>query len=181
MVCIFNHRVELVRQHTPQLFMARTRYTVKIVNQPFNLCLQLIRKLVAGTRENFNAVVFIRIVACGNDYARIRPVADGQICYRRCWDHAQQLYIGPYRTNACNQRIFQHIRRNAGILADQQLCLAAAPVLPLERICRSRANPKRQHSIKLDIRYAANAVGSKILTQSVILLSGFSDSFQKCI
>lgn len=124
-VGVLDYRVDLAFEYTADLLVGHLRNRLEIVDQVLNSCLGFVRQLVAVARKNLDAVVLKGVVACGNNNTRICLVLDGEESDRRRRDNAEQLYIRANRADARDQRVLQHIRGYAGILADQQLRLAA--------------------------------------------------------
>ena len=81
----------------------------------FRLC--LIRQLVALFVEDLDAVVLIGIVRRGDNDACVRTFQNRQIGNRRRRQHAERHHIAADGANTCNKRAFEHIRRDACILA----------------------------------------------------------------
>ena len=165
MVGVLDYRIDLAFEYTADLLVGHLRNRLEIVDQVLNSCLGFVRQLVAVACKNLDAVVLKGVVACGNDNTRICLVLDGEESDRRRRDNAEQLYIRANRADARDERVLQHIRGYAGVLADQQLRLAAVCRLLRKCVCRCRADLERQQCIKFRVRYTANAVCSKISTQ----------------
>ena len=164
-VGIFNDRVDLALEYTADPVMGHARNGLKVIDQILDPCLGSIRQLVAVACKDLDAVVFERIVACRNDNTSICLVLDGEVRDSRRRDNAEQFYICADRANARYERILQHIRGNARILADQKLGLFAVRRLLCERICSGCTDLKCEQCIKLKICNAADAVRSKVSTQ----------------
>ena len=82
-------------------------------------------QLVALLVEDLDAVVLIRIVRGGDDNARVRALEHGEIRDRRRRQHAERHHIAADGADACNERTFEHIGRNARVLADRDDRLSA--------------------------------------------------------
>ena len=118
---IFLYRIHLQRQDTANLIMSRPGQVIHTVNIFLNPCFQLIRQLVTAVRKNLDAIVLIGIMRCGNHNTCICHMLNGQMCNSRSRNHTQRFYIRTGGADACGQCRLQHIRRNAGILTDQNL------------------------------------------------------------
>ena len=92
---------------------------------------------------------------------------DGEVGHRRRRDDAEQLHVCADRADARHQRIFQHIRGDARVLADQQLGLARVGGFLRERIGCRRADLEGEQGIQLEICYAADAVRPKVSTHII--------------
>ena len=88
------------------------------VDQRFNRALIRVRQLIAIRPEQLDAIIFIRVVACGNHHAQIRAHGTRQHGHRRRWHRPNLHNIHANRGESGDQRIFNHIARKACILAD---------------------------------------------------------------
>ena len=165
MIGVFHHRVDLALENTADLVVRHARDGLVVVDQVLNLCFDGVGQLVAVACKNLDAVVFVGVVACGNDDACVSLVLDGQVCDRGRRDNAEQLNVRADRADACDQRVLQHIRRDTGILADQQLCLFAVCGFLRQRISRCRADFEREQCVQFEVCNATDTVRSKVSTQ----------------
>ena len=103
--------------------------TLPVKNDPFDLLFLFVTQLKARAAEEFNAVVFIGIVARREHHARLCAVPGYKISDRRGWHHADLDDICACAAKPCRDRRFEHIRRNPGVFADQEGRLAAGLLL----------------------------------------------------
>jgi len=80
-------------------------------NHGFDFVLLLIGQLEAIGIEDFQAVVLIGIVRCGNDDAGVGPHALSDKSDAGGWQDADQIRITAHGSNAGFQRALQHIAR----------------------------------------------------------------------
>ena len=109
--------------------------------------------------EYFDTIVFVRIVRCGYNNAGIRVALHRQICHGGRGNHTQRYHIAADGANTCNQRRFQHIRRDTGILSDRNF--RSSLLLFCQNSCHSLSNPIR-HIGSQSLPYnTANSVGTE--------------------
>ena len=100
------------------------RYFFRCVqNQCFNFFFNCIRQLIASGCKQLDAVKFDTVMRCRNHHTGICSHRTHQIGNARRWNHTQLHSICPNRTNSCTQSGFQNIRRNSGILPDDNFRL----------------------------------------------------------
>ena len=86
-------------------------------HQRFNLLLQIVAELKALRREDLDAVILVGIVGSRNHHARICMVEHREIRHGRRGQYTKMHRIGAAGTETGDQRTLQHIRGNAGVLA----------------------------------------------------------------
>ena len=88
------------------------------VHQRFDPRLDLVGKLIAVRPEQLDAVVLIRVVGGGDHHAQVAAHRARQHRHRRRRNRPQQQDVGADRSEARDQRIFDHVAREPGVLAD---------------------------------------------------------------
>ena len=111
------HLTHTMQTHA-DLFMSHNLNRLVGENNVLYHSLHLIRELVTLATEYFDAVMLKGIVRCGNDDARIRLLLHSQERHSGGRDSTERHNAAAHGTNTCHERGFQHIRRNAGILAN---------------------------------------------------------------
>jgi hypothetical protein len=131
------------------------------VDQPLDAVLDVVGQLVAVRAEQLYAVVVVRIVRGRDHDAEIGAHRSRQHGDRRCRDRAEQQHVHADRGEAGNQRRFDHIAGEPGILADHDAMavIAAAEGQP-GRLAHFERQFRRDHAVGA----AANAVGTEMLT-----------------
>ncbi len=132
-----------------------------------------IRQLGALRAEEFDAVVRIRVVAGTDHHPQARALRPRQVSHARCGQRPQQHDIHACRIEARLQRAFQHVARNAGVLANQH----RRALFGLFQYTTDRMR-EAQHKVRGDGRLsngAANAVGTKVFLSHVSRL--YADIF----
>ena len=85
----------------------------------FDFILQCIAQLIALIVEEFNPVIFHRVMGCGNHNTCIQSVFSYQIRNRRRGDHPCHNCVRADGADAGNQCAFQHIPTDTGIHSNQ--------------------------------------------------------------
>ena len=107
--------------HGTDIAPALLRDRIFAEDEGFDLRLCRVGQFVALAVEDLDAVVLIGIVRSGDDDAGVRPALDRQVCHRGRGDHTQRHHIAAHGADAGDQRGFQHIRGNAGVLSQGDL------------------------------------------------------------
>ena len=89
-----------------------------VCQQAFDGQLVLVGKLEAVRPEQFDAIVFIRIVTGRDHHANIRTQFARQQGDGRRWHRPQQDHVHAHTGKARGHRVFQHITRKPRVLAD---------------------------------------------------------------
>ena len=138
-----------------------------IVDIGFNFVLHLVRQLVAGAGENFDAVEFHRVVRRRDDHAGVGVVLAHQIGHGGSGDDAQTLNVRAHAAQTGGQGSFQHITGLAGVLADEDTGLVASAA---GQHGGSAASDEHRHLTgQVCTSHAAHTVGTKILSHSKYL------------
>ena len=87
-------------------------------DQIFDFLFNRIVQLEAFTVEEFDSVIFKRIMRCGNHDAGLCLVVTNQISYRRRGNHAHLDHIASDGEDSRRQSILQHIAGNTRIFSD---------------------------------------------------------------
>ena len=77
-----------------------------IEDDRFDLLLERVRQLVAIRFENFNAIIFARVVAGRDHHARIVAIFRDEIGDRRRGDNAHEQHVGAHRAKARRESRF---------------------------------------------------------------------------
>ena len=125
----------------------------------FDLLFDRVGQLVALFVEDLDAVVLVRVVRGGDHDARIRAFEHGQVRDRRSRQHTERHHVAADGADARDQRTFEHIGRNARVLADGDDRLSALFFLQNGR--DGLARTERKISREIFSHNAANAVGAK--------------------
>ncbi len=132
----------------------------------------LVRQLVAGGREELDAVVVVWIVAGRDHHAGGQPQRAGQIGHTGRRQRAGQQHMDAGRGKARFQRGFQHIAGDPRVLADQHRGLALRA-----RLAKRQHAPRRiaepHHEVRRDRRLAdpaAHAIGAEVFACHPIVL-----------
>jgi hypothetical protein len=142
---------------------APVRQCAVVENQLLDFRLELVVELEAVAREKLDAVVLERIVRRGNHHARIRTHTSSKKSYTRCRQRADQPYVDAHRTDSRGDRGFEHVARQARVLADENLAMAS---MRAAKDVRERA-PQLHRGLRgnrLFVRDPAHAVGAEQLT-----------------
>ncbi|EWS66044.1 hypothetical protein Y695_00676 [Hydrogenophaga sp. T4] len=81
--------------------------------------LPVVRELVALRAEELDAVVSKRVVACRDHHAQAGALCACQVGHGRCRHRSEQDHVHPGGVEAGLQRAFQHVARDARVLADE--------------------------------------------------------------
>ena len=129
------------------------------LKQRLDLLLHLVRQLVAVRSEQLDAVVFVRIVRGRDHHAEIGAHGARQHADRRRRDRAENQRVHAHRREARDHGVFDHVARQARVLADDH---AMAIVAALEH--QSRGLPDLEGELRRDeaVGHAANAVCAEI-------------------
>lgn len=130
----------------------------------FDTGFDFIIELVAIVPEKFDAVILVGIVRSGEDDAGIGAKRSRDVGHTRCRKGADQQGIAPQRGEARDHGIFEHVTREAGVLADDdfQFSMAGLGAVVTENMGGGTAQLESGLGCyRLDIRSAPNAVGSK--------------------
>ncbi len=138
-----------------------------IVDVDFNFVLHLVRQLVAGAGEDFDAVEFHRVVRRRDDHAGVGIVLAHQIGHGGSGQHAQTLHVRTHAAQTGGQGSFQHITGLAGVLADQDA--GRWPVLPVSTAAAPRPIFIASLTGQVCTSHAAHTVGTKILSHNKYL------------
>ena len=112
--------------------------------------------------EELDAVVRIRVVAGADHHPQLGALGAGEIGHRWRGQGAEQQHIDTGRIEARLQGRLEHVARNAGVFANQDL---GPGVVLLEHLPHRVG--QHQHKIRGDrglAHGAADAIGSKILS-----------------
>ena len=123
--------------------------------------------------EELDAVVGKRVVAGADDHTQRGALGTGQVSHARRRQRAQQHHVHTGRVEAAFQRAFEHVARNAGVLADQH----GGPGLELFEYPAHRVR-QTQYKVGRNRRLAnraTNAVGAKVFSCHF-----FPSVFQRC-
>ena len=90
-------------------------------NQVLDACLDLVVELVAVVPEKFDAIVLIRVVGGGEDNAGVRPQRACDVGHAGGRQRTDQHGIAAERGEPCDHRVFEHVAREPGVLADDDL------------------------------------------------------------
>ena len=109
--------------------------------------------------------MLIGVVAGGEDNAGVGPLLPGKIGHRRGGDGPHRLHVAAHRADARHQGGLQHIRGDAGILADEDH-------RPLPAVLRQDAGHRLPHPeghLRRQVLAddSADAVGAKKFTHIV--------------
>ena len=91
-----------------------------------DLHLVLVGELEAIGPEQLYAIILERVVASRDHHAEVRAHRSGEQCYRRGRHRAHQHHVHADAGKARDQRVFHHVTRKPGILADDDAVLVAA-------------------------------------------------------
>ena len=131
-----------------------------------HLLFNRVRKLIPLLIENLDAVMLVGVVRSGDDNARVRPLEHSEIRNRRCRQHAEGHHITANGADSRNQRAFQHIGRNARVLADGDDRLSALFLFQNGRDGLARAEREIGGQILTD--NAADPVGTKQFSHNIV-------------
>src|SRR3569623_1339028 len=123
--------------------------------------LQLVGELVALRREKFDAIIVVRIVRGANDDAGLAMQGAGEAGDGRRRHGTEQADVDARRRQPGLQRRFEHVARDAGVLADEDL---AGSTLGAGQYAAGSPT-ELQHELGIDRRlahFAAYAVGTEI-------------------
>ena len=111
--------------------------------------------------EQLDTVVIVRIVGCGDHDAAVEIVHTRDIRDRGRGRYMHDIGVGARGHQTRAERVFKHIGRAAGILADDDLCLFVQPgaIVPSEETADLDGMVKGQ----VFIGFTAKAVRSEIL------------------
>ena len=141
---------------------AAAAYCLSVINRcsndSCNFVLYCVRQLVTCLREEFDAVVFKRIVRSRNYYTGVSLNLTGQKGNCRSRHNAQKMCIAASAADTCCQSAFQHLSAAACISADNNF---RAGNLAAKVFCGSIAQLKGQLRSKLYVRYTANTISTK--------------------
>ena len=124
--------------------------------------LDLVGQLVAVRPEQLDAVVLVGVVRGGDHHAEVAAHRAGQHRDRRRRHRAEQQHVHADRGEAGDQRIFDHVARQARVLADHH---PVAMLAALERQAGRLADLQRDLGGDLGVGPAANAVGAEIFAR----------------
>ncbi len=129
------------------------------VHQRLDARLERVGELEAVRPEQLDAVVLVRIVRGGDHHAEIAAHRAGQHRDRRRRDGAEQQNVDADGSEARDQRIFDHVAREPGVLADHH---------PMAVVAAAKGEPGRlahfQRHVGGDLAVgpSPNAVGAKM-------------------
>ena len=129
------------------------------VHQRLDPRLDLVGQLVAVGAEQLDAVVLIGIVRGRDHHAEVAAHRAGQHRDRRRRHRAEQQDVDAHRGEAGDQGVFDHVARQARVLADHD---PVAMVAALKREPGGLADLHRDFRGDLGVGPAANAVGAEI-------------------
>ena len=113
------HRLADFPGHGPDFF------NFSAENQAFDAVFDFVIQLVAVGVEEFYAVVIVGIVRGGDDNAGIGAQTARHVSHARRGQGADQQNIHAHRQHAGGKGVFQHVSGQPGVLADDDLVLAA--------------------------------------------------------
>ena len=124
-----------------------------LLDELLDLVFHLVGKLVALGVEKLDAVVLRRVMRSGNHRAAVGVQLAHEQRNRRCGDDPHRK-LGPSRAHdAGGKRRFQHVARQAGVLADHDVLA--------EEHSRSLSQAIGKLAGELGVRNSADTVGSK--------------------
>jgi hypothetical protein len=132
------------------------------VHQRLDAGLDLVGKLIAVRPEQFDAVVLIRVVRGGNHHAQIAAHRACQHRHRRRRNRAEQQHVDADGSEACDQRIFDHVAREPRVLADHH---PVAVLTAVKSEARRLAYFQRDVSGDLAVCPAPDSVGAEMLAR----------------
>ena len=136
----------------------------RFVEQLLDLLLDLVGQLEAVRAEQLDAVVVEQIVRGGDHHAEIGAHRLGQHRDRRRRHRAEQQHVHADRGEAGDQRVFDHVAGEPGVLADHD---AMAMLAALKHQAGRLADLERQLRRDQTVGAAANAVGAEIFATHV--------------
>ena len=132
-----------------------------------DLLFHIVRQLVAGPGEDFDAVELHRVVGGRDDDTGVGVVLAHQIGYGGGGHDAQTLDVRAHTAQAGRQGSFQHIAGLAGVLADEDAGLVAGAA---GQHGGSAASDEHRHLTgQICTGHAAHTIGTKILSHSKYL------------
>ena len=141
------------------------------IEKLFDFSLDLVGEFEAVGAKQLDAIVGVRIVRGRDHHADIRAHGARQHGHRRRRHRAEQQNIHAHRGEAADHGIFNHVARQARVLADDH---AMAMVAALEgepgRLPHLHGEFRRDQAIGL----TANAVGAKIFTSHRAVPAGLA-------
>ncbi|MNI55584.1 hypothetical protein D3C73_1105440 [compost metagenome] len=138
----------------------------RLVQSGFDRGFDVVRQLHALRREELDAVVLIRVVRGADDDARHQTQRPGQVGHGRRRDGAGQQHVDAGGGQACFQRGFQHVARNARVLADDNLRAAATAHGVFARQHAAGGITQAQRKFGVDHRtadFTTHPIGAEIL------------------
>ena len=132
------------------------------VHQRLDPRLDLVRQLVAVRSEQLDAVVLVRVVRGGDHHAEVAAHRPGDHRDGRRRRRSEQQNVDADRGEAGDQRIFDHVARQARVLADHHpVAVLAAP----ERHARRLTDLQRDVGGDLDVGLSPDPVGAEIFAR----------------
>ena len=132
------------------------------VNVLFDFILKIVIHFLPVAVHQLDSVVIVRIVACGNHYAAVKPFSPGDIADARGRRDMKQVYIRAGGSDSCSQRILIHIGGTARIFADHNLCFVIQ-MLFREIPSEKPSGPERMFRSQVHTGFAPESVCSEIL------------------
>ena len=146
----------------PRHLANRLGHDHRLVEQRFDLCLDVVGQLGALPREELDAVVVIGIVRGTDDDAGLGMEGAREVGDRRRRHRPKQHHIGTGGHQPGLQGRLEHVAGNARVLADQH------PANALTAKRNARCPAQLEHELGSDGELAnptANAVGTEILSR----------------
>ena len=144
------------------------------VHQRLDLALDVVRELEAVRAEELDAVVLERVVRGRDHHAEIGPHRARQHGDGRRRHRAEQEHVHADRGEAGLQRRFDHVARQARILADHH---PMPVVAALEQQSRRLADAKRQLRRDHAVGAAPDPVGAEVFARHVLARPHRSDDW----
>ena len=139
----------------PEIARARQARRQIRTDKRLDLGFHIVRKLEPVGTEQLDAVVLVQVVRGRDHHAKVRAHGAGEHGDRWRGNGAEQQHIHANRGKACHHRIFDHVARQARVLADDH---AMAMVATLEHEASRLADLEREFGRNDAIRATANSI-----------------------
>ena len=145
------------------------RYARLAVEEVLHLLQDIVLHLLALVVQQLDAVVVEGVVARRDHDAAVEFVGFGDECHRGRGGDVEQVGVGARRGDACGQGVFQHVRRAARVLADDDACRLAVGVLGGVIVAEEAADLECVLGCQRDTGFTAEAVRTKVFSHRFLI------------